>query len=373
MREEILVIHVKKYHAERVRRILQERRLLNHDFRAESSEDCVYFPLVIPDKFREKQNISSSRQEAIQDFYHIIFDRMDNASGIEYELLYKNMERAKKKPASYKDIVDIPDNLRHLLPSSFDIIGSIAIVKLDEGLMKFAERIGNAICSVYKNVKSVAIDRGVQTALRLRSLQLVCGDDIGDVIHRENNLRFKLNPSKVYFSPRLSGERKRVSSTVEDGEKVLDMFAGIGPFSILIAREHDVKIIANDLNSDAIRYFRENISLNRVNGIKLVNTDARKIRLKGANRVIMNLPHDAFSYFPLAISILDIDSYPIINYYEIVNSSILQERVKEIRNVAERVLSSLGNPECNIEIMTKKVHGYSPSLDMYSFDIKFIR
>ena len=74
----------------------------------------------------------------------------------------------------------------------------------------------------------------------------------------------KLDVKKVYFSPRLATERKRVADLVSDGEEILDMFAGVGPFPFVIAKEKSVDITAVDINEVAIQYLNENIKINKV-------------------------------------------------------------------------------------------------------------
>jgi len=123
----------------------------------------------------------------------------------------------------------------------------------------------------------------------------------------------------------LSYEHRRVASLVGPGETVVDMFAGVGPFSILIAKKHkDVRVYAIDLNPDAIDYIRKNALANRVESqVKGLLGDARQVvhdRLRGiANRVIMNLPETALQYVDVACEAARSDG-GIIHYYEFSNS-----------------------------------------------------
>jgi tRNA (guanine37-N1)-methyltransferase len=74
--------------------------------------------------------------------------------------------------------------------------------------------------------------------------------------------------TKVYFSPRLSQERLRIAQKVRGGEVVIDMFAGVGPFSIQIAKKfNNVKVYAIDTNPVAIQFLKQNIALNKIENI----------------------------------------------------------------------------------------------------------
>ena len=112
----------------------------------------------------------------------------------------------------------------------------------------------------------------IKGTIRIRDLEFLAGTDDSITIHKEHGARLKLDVKEVYFSPRLATERIRVSNSVKDGEKILDMFCGIGPFPILIAKNHDVDITAVDINEAAIKYLNENIKLN-----KLKNRDENTI------------------------------------------------------------------------------------------------
>jgi tRNA (guanine37-N1)-methyltransferase len=112
-------------------------------------------------------------------------------------------------------------------------------------------------------------------------------------VQKEHGCEYHLDLSEVYFSPRLSYEHSRVASQVEEKETVVDMFAGVGPFSILIAKTHeDVKVYAVDVNPDATRYLERNIIVNGVMGkVVPVLGDAKEIvheRLRGAADRVMS-------------------------------------------------------------------------------------
>ncbi len=243
---------------------------------------------------------------------------------------------------------------------AYDIVGDIAIVKYREGrdLDKVIEKLKKR-----RNIRVIAIDYGVEGEERIRKLKLVKGDSL-ETIHREYGIRLKVDLGKVYFSPRLATERWRVVQRVRDGEKIFDMFAGCGPFSILIAKYRKVKIYACDINPHAVEYLKENIRINKVEGIEVYLGDARVIakRMKDVDRVIMNLPHSSFEFLPYALATLKKGGE--IHYYEILPRE--NKREENLIQTAEK----LGY---RIKILEKRrVHAYSPSLDMFGFLIKLL-
>ncbi len=241
---------------------------------------------------------------------------------------------------------------------SFDVIGDIAILKYKEGVDFYS--LAQKIVEEHKNIKKVAVDYGVVGAERIRKLKLIIGDDF-ETIHREYGIRLKVDISKVYFSPRLATERWRVVNHTKDGEIIFDMFAGCGPFSILIAKYRDVRIFASDINPYAIHYLKENIRMNKVKGITPILDDARKVAEKiKVDRIIMNLPHSSFQFLPYALKSANRGAY--IHYYEILPKENDRGRDLIMRG------KELGY---KVKILEKRrVHPYSPSKDMFSFLIQ---
>src|SRR6266852_2812203 len=119
---------------------------------------------------------------------------------------------------------------------------------------------------VHPNVRAVFAKSGeVSGAERIMPLRYIAGENRTYTVHREHGCSFKVDLSKVFFSPRLSAEHQRIAHLVDKGERVVDMFTGVGPFAILIAkRVGDVRVEAIDANPQAIELVRENLRLNKV-------------------------------------------------------------------------------------------------------------
>ena len=110
----------------------------------------------------------------------------------------------------------------------------------------------------------------------------LAGEKNKEVLYRENNCSFRFNIDRTYFSPRLSNERKEISSLIKKDSEVLVMFAGVAPFSIVIAKNSKPKkVYSNEINREANKYAEMNAELNGVkNKIEFVNGDIKRIALK---------------------------------------------------------------------------------------------
>lgn len=197
-----------------------------------------------------------------------------------------------------------------LVPSAFDVIGSrgkaVAIVEIPNELAAHAKDIAEAIMRLHKSVKSVLRKASPRRGLlRLREYELVAGDEDTEVVHAEAGCRFKVDPQKTYFSQRESAERERIVEKVRSSETVMVFFAGAGPFAILVAKKaKPARVIGIEINADAVRYFRENVKLNKVD-VEVVEGDVREKakRFYGVcDRVLMPLPERAVEYASEAVS-----------------------------------------------------------------------
>ena len=245
----------------------------------------------------------------------------------------------------------MPSDLLSKLPRSFDVVGDIAILELDSELSAFETGIAEAIMEVHPNVQAVFAKSGeVSGPERVRPLRYVAGENRTRTIHREQGCLFKVDLSKVFFSPRLSTEHQRVALLVDKGERVVDMFAGAGPFSILIAkRVGDVRVEAIDANPQAIELVRENARANKVESKVYAHLgDARNIvqeeLAQTANRVIMNHPSASKDFIRDACEALQ-PSGGIIHYYTFAGENWEEDSGREIQfgveasgYVMERVL-----------------------------------
>jgi tRNA (guanine37-N1)-methyltransferase len=187
------------------------------------------------------------------------------------------------------------DEIVHL-SSSFDVIGNIAIIKIPKELASKQELIGKQILKTMKNVTTVLRQSSdVQGEYRTRALELVYGEEKYETIYKESACLFKVNVKEVYFSPRLSTERERIASLVLNGERIFNMFAGIGTFSIIIAKRKECVIENVDKNPKAIELAIESLKLNRhlkgkVNPVLADAAVYAEAHKEVFDRIIMPLP-----------------------------------------------------------------------------------
>jgi len=202
---------------------------------------------------------------------------------------------------------------------------------------------------------------------RTRKLEIIAGENRKETIHTEFGCRYLLNVEEVYFSERLGNERIRISKQVKEEEKILVMFAGVGPYPILIAsmkkkENKNVEIYSIELNPVGYKYMVENVRINKVN-IKCILGDVKietpKLGLK-FDRIIMPLPKGAGNFLDTALNALNDGG--IIHYYGFLYN-------KEI--FAEEVKKQCENLGYTAEILDVVACGaYSPRIDRICVDLK---
>ena len=278
----------------------------------------------------------------------------DNVDG--HEIVCMHLEAMKKVPHNFSELLEDELSSEEIenLRTSFDTIGDIVILEIPDELLDKKQVIGDAALEFTKRKSIYMKKSAIKGTTRVRDLEFLSGIDDSVTIHKEHGARLKLDVREVYFSPRLATERKRVTESVEDGEKILDMFCGIGPFPIVIARNKNVDITAVDINESAIRYLDENIKLNKLKGsVKSYRGDVRKVSESfnfKFDRIIMNLPGLAYTFLDVAFNL--IDDGGIINYYEFSDS--YEQGIERLESAA----SAFGK---QVEIVNcRKVKSTSP-------------
>jgi tRNA (guanine37-N1)-methyltransferase len=229
----------------------------------------------------------------------------------------------------------VPSRLVSILPRSFDVIGDIAVIDLPPELGLYAIEIGMGILQLSPNVRLVVRKLGdVAGKFRTRDLQVLVGSGGMETIHREFSCSYHLDVSSVYFNPRLSHERLRVAKQAKDNEVVVDMFAGVGPYSILIAKLHpSSRVHSIDINPSAIKYLEENIFANGVaDRVTPLLGDVRylsEVKVQGiADRVIMNLPSEAGNYIDAALRILRKEG-GLIHFYQFTQRDASVDAIRD--------------------------------------------
>ncbi len=298
-----LCIRVQKNFGEKTTHLARNLDLSNRKLLIHSDEKSIYVPI--------------SRKPSKKE--HNLLDK--EIPGFQVEFCdFNEHEHPQRSLSSVLQNQLSPHQLANL-PKALDIIGDIAVVEIPSELETYGRTLGEAILQTHRNVKTVLAKAGaIRGTFRLREFILIAGEPKTTTVHKEFGSQYYVDLSKAYFSPRLSYEHKRVASLVQKSETVVDLFAGVGPFSVIIARSvENVRVYALDINPDAVEFLKKNIRLNRVqNCVFPIFGDAKKIvekKLLGiADRVIMYLPESALEYVDVACKTLKAEG-GIIHFY----------------------------------------------------------
>lgn len=251
----------------------------------------------------------------------------------------------------------VPPDLLSLVPKGFEVIGDIAILNLPRELEEYKFRIAEALLDHLKPKIRLVVKRSspAKDPERIHSYEVLAGYGDLKTLHRESGCVFKVDISKAFFTSRLQYERSRIASLVKPGEVIINMFAGVGPFSIVIAKKvPGVKVYSIDVNPEAYKLMIENIKLNKVEDkvIPLLGDAAKVIDLYGlkgiADRVLMPSPEHAINYLVKAVETLK--SRGTIHYYEVAY------QVKDHREyIMRRISSVINNLRLKWEVKTIRV------------------
>ena len=194
------------------------------------------------------------------------------------------------------------------LISAFDQIGDIIIVRIPDSLISKKQIIGKTLLEQVSTTNSVFYQSSpVEGDFRTRQLEIIAGEDKTQTEYRENGCRFIVDVEKAFFSPRLSTERERIAGLVKDGEVVVNMFGGIGMFSLLVAKDTTCTVYNIDINPIAVQLCKENAQINKLKGeVISLNGNATKVieeQLTGkADRVLMLLPERSDEFLDSALN-----------------------------------------------------------------------
>ncbi|MBP2251754.1 tRNA (guanine37-N1)-methyltransferase [Halarchaeum solikamskense] len=249
---------------------------------------------------------------------------------------------------------------------SYERLGDVVI--LDEDDPARAARIADAI--VESNVRAeTVVNRAskVKGETRVRDWDVLVGEST-ETVHREYGCEFVLDIAEVYFSPRLATERHRVVQQVADGERAVDMFAGVGPYAIPMARA-GAEVVATDINDRAIDYLRENAERNDVaDRITAYAGDVREIAddyAGWAERLVMNLPHTAQEFLDTAVALAGEEC--VLHYYDIQHED---ERYAP----GEAAIRDAAEPAYDVTIETRHtVRSYAPHEYNVCLDVRLTR
>lgn len=234
---------------------------------------------------------------------------------------------------------------------AFDQIGNIIILRIPNSLLSKRKLIGEVLLDKVKTAKSVFYQSSpVEGNYRIRQLELLAGDDRTETQYKEHGCRFKVDVEKTFFSPRLSAERLRIADLIQDGETIINMFGGIGMFSIVAAKKKRCHVYNIDINPYAAKLCSENILQNKLKGtVESIEGDSTEIIEKSlfdiGDRVLMLLPERSDEFLDTAIKALK--ERGVLHYYCHIHSDkkgyVITEATKHflsVINVKSKILGA---------------------------------
>jgi len=355
--------------AEKLRKVLMENDLFDPT-RSIGKDEKVHFPVQLPEG------------RDLDWFVWLIEDLVDIVEVSEPGVGASNRERRTTPFQEIRKVLEAelePQEVL-LLPDKWEMIGDCLVLKIDEGLLYSIDR----VCTVYQEVlgaRYTLVDmNGIHGELRQPEFMTACEPEDGnwDVIHTENGIRYQLDPRSIMFSSGNVEERMGIVENINEGPKpprmvsagkgevVVDMFAGIGYFSLPIAKRCEVKVVhAIEKNPESFEYLLKNIKLNSVvDRIKPVLGDNREVDPKEpADRVIMGYVGGTVEFLDRAVELISSEG-AIIHLHDTVR---VEDGHTWLSSEAEKRLGDLG---WKMELLEhRKVKSYAPRIDHIVIDL----
>lgn len=270
-----------------------------------------------------------------------------------------------------------------LVPSGFQKVGDKIIVNLPTELETKYHIIGEGVLKVFPAIKSVFVKTGEITGeLRRPQIELIAGENNSVVENLENGVWYVYDAKKIMFAKGNVSERGRLPKLVSEGEVIVDMFIGIGYFSLPIAKlSKPKKIYGIDLNEDSIFWLRKGIEKNKIKNIEVIQGDS-KIEVERlmsefggpfADRVLMGYLPPPEEFVESALSILKKGG--MVHYDALIRTDKVEEDLEGIRRMFEEKansgcrMSDVGGWKVEI-VNPQRVKSYRPKVDHYVVDLR---
>jgi len=303
----MLCIKVPLKDAEQLKKELIRRDLLDNNYAVKKDKEFIYFP--VKKKFKTRYEF---RRRLLKK---------------------KNIQTNLKSSLTTK----LKENDLKFLRKSMDTVGNIAILEISDELVKKEKLIAREVLRINKNIKTVLRKGKHEGVFRIQKLKHLAGEKTKETVYKENNVLLKLDVEKVYFSPRLSSERKRIMEMIKKPEDVLVMFSGCGPYVCVIAKNTPAKSVYGvEINPVAHNYAIQNLLLNKLSNAFVflgdVKTVVPKLKMR-FDRIIMPLPKSADDYLEIAFSASKKGT--IIHFYDFQQEGEFEKSTEKIRKICE--------------------------------------
>jgi tRNA wybutosine-synthesizing protein 2 len=342
----MLALKIPSPHAEAARTLVQAAKILDKYHRIFNENDITEIPLLEQPDPELAGTLKALGGE--------IIDEKDYVPRETFRDIHKEI----------LDAIDVPENMKDKLPKKWEQLGHVLVLKIDDELEDWLEEIARTYAKIL-DVDTVLQDTGgVQGKFREPVMELLMGDNT-ETIHLENSIKYCLDAGKIMFSSGNVDERIRMASVCEPGETVVDMFAGIGYFTLPMAvHSEPARIIAHEINPNSHKYLKMNSQLNgAAKIIEPVLGDCLEAEEGIADRILMGYVGTTHEYLPKAMKILK--DKGTIHYHETCPDRLMPDRPQE------RVIAAAINAGKSVEYMEMQtIKTYSPGVVHVVVDAK---
>ena len=280
----------------------------------------------------------------------------------------------------------IPKSKLTSLPRSYNILGKILILKLKPSLYTHRKKIGKTILEILPSLRTVALQKTISGKTRKPKIMIIAGEKVTKTIQKEHGCSFFMDIKDIMWSKGNKAEKIRMKKLVKPRETVVDMFAGIGYFTIIIAKYcKPKKIYAIDINPKASDYMERNILLNKLKNIEILKgncKDFAEILKNSADRIIMG-HFEAEKFLPSALKIAkkgaSIHLHKLLPEKDTKNKEIILENI--IHNISEYKKQKYHKIHSSQKLINKnkikilkiqKVKSYAPGILHVVVDIRVL-
>lgn len=197
-------------------------------------------------------------------------------------------------------------------PSSYEQVGHVAHFNLREPHIPHGKLIGRVMLDRLPSIRTVVNKLGaVGGPYRTYKMDLLAGIDDYFVHVIEHGVSLFFDLKKVYWCTRLEGERTyMIANDFKQNQLIADAFCGVGALCIRSATMKGCRVLANDLNPDAVAYCKDSASRNGIDiGQKF------QVECGDASQFIMNLGIAASgSSTPQEAGVSNLPDHLILNF-----------------------------------------------------------